>query len=133
MSDPLPVGVIPPPPRWLARRANRRLIGRLLVAITAGVISGILLAQSEAGDLRLGKTLTKERYAADFEAHRSKLLDSDPSVPVDVFAFVLVMLALAALYEGGGILIAPAVGWADDAFARRATARRGHVLDDTDL
>lgn len=137
MTDPrspvLAFGAVPPPPRWLALPANRRLVGRLITMVTAGIIGGIFMAQSEAADHRRGEKLTKESYAAGFEEHRHKLLDSQSSVPVDIFAMVLLLLAVAALYEGGGIVVAPAVGWLDDTLARRAAVQRSAMLDDTDL
>lgn len=125
--------VVPPPPRWLAAPANRRLVGRVLFGVVAGIIGGVSLARSEAADVRMAERLTKAQYVADFEAHKAKLLKSDPSVAVDVFACVIAVLAAAALYEAGGVLLAPVVGWADDSFAHRSANPRGVVLDDTDL
>ena len=136
MADHLPsspaFGEIPPPPRWLARRRSRRLVGRLVVGFIAGIFAGIAISNSLADDRREGAALTKEKYLADFDAHKQSLMDSEDSTVAYVLVGAVAVLAMSGLYEIGGIFVAPAVGWVDEFLARRAAVRRGHVLDDTD-
>jgi len=49
-----------------------------------------------------------------------------------VLVGVVAMLVIAGLYEAGGIVAEPAVGWLDETLARRAAERRPRLLDDTD-
>jgi len=137
MSDPSApppaFGEVPPPPRWLARRSSRQLVGRLVVACVAGIITGIAVANSLADDRREGAALTKEKYLSEYETHKQKLVASEGSIPEDVLIGVVMLLVVAALYEAGGILVAPAVARLDDTLARRDAARRRLVRDDTDV
>ena len=104
-----------------------------MIAVTAGIIGGVAVARSLQDDHRTGLALTKEKYAAGFEERRKALVDSDGSVPEYVLVCVIAMFLIAGLYEAGGIIAAPAVGWLDETFARRAAERGSLQLDDTDL
>jgi hypothetical protein len=137
MSDPsappLAFGEVPPPPRWLSQHGNRRLVGRLVVAATAGVILGIAISNQAATNRRHAAELTKEKYAAEYEAHKRKLEANDSPAAAMILIGVAMVLVVAGLYEFGGNVVAPAIARLDDSLARRDAARRRLVRDDTDV
>jgi hypothetical protein len=123
-----------PPAHWLASRANRTMVGRLVAAIILGVGLALSVGSDQKADREHGRTLTRAQYEKDFESHRDELLHSDENTPPALLgvAIVLVVVVFVALFEFTAWLLGFGVGYADDLLQRRAGQRRSRILDDTD-
>jgi hypothetical protein len=122
------------PAHWLASRAHRTMVGRLVAAIILGAGLALSIAGDQKADREQGRTLTREQYEKDFESHRDELLHSDDNTPPALLgvAIVLVVVVFVALFEFTAWLLGFGVGYLDDLLQRRAGHLRSRILDDTD-
>ena len=118
--------------RWLAETQNRRMVGRGIALLFAGLLFAGAIINSQESDKKRAQQLTRERYDKDFESYRAKLIQRADTPAFDVIVFVIFAGISFAALEGAGIVIGVSVGTADEALERRRARRRSVVMDDTD-
>jgi hypothetical protein len=118
--------------RWLAQTENRRMVGRGIALLFAGLLVAGSMIGRETADRKRGEKLTREQYDANFESYRRDLIESADAPLLDIIMGVTFAAIAFATLEGAGIVIGVSGGAADEAMERRRARRRSSVIDDTD-
>lgn len=97
------------------------IIGKALVAILIGAVIGLKVASNQVKMQRHAEGLTREQYAADYEAYRARLLQGHGQAAA-VLAGVVFLGVTFAIYELAGYGIAWGLGQLADRGARQEPA-----------
>ena len=77
----------------------RKIVARVIVAVSLGIVVGYGVGKSLAGNAARGRELTLKEYVADFESHKKDLTKGEMPMAASILVGVAMVVVALGLYE----------------------------------